>query len=281
MKKLLLTLVFGILAVGVYGQTIKSLGYNTTNGQVIANTGTNVLQFTNNVSFQGGSLINGYGVFYVSATNGGLNLEEGRITDINNTDVLNWSDSVQLAIGRPLTFGTNAATTRTNLGLGWTALTNTNAANFRTAINAAPTSVFKVKASDQSITNDTNFMDVTDMVFNTEPNKRYIVQLAAVLEVPSGSPTAHSLRLVASDATVVGNWDGITADSFSTTPLTNAFSYSLVTQLTTRIPINTFMVISGTNAGSVKLQFAQATASTNFNTIKANSWLKADEVNPQ
>jgi hypothetical protein len=51
MKKLLLTLVFGILGGGVYGQTIKSLGFNTTNGQVIANTGTNVLTFTNALSF--------------------------------------------------------------------------------------------------------------------------------------------------------------------------------------------------------------------------------------
>jgi hypothetical protein len=36
-----------------------------------------------------------------------------------------------------ITFGTNAATTRTNLGLGWSALTNTDATNFRTAISLA------------------------------------------------------------------------------------------------------------------------------------------------
>jgi hypothetical protein len=140
MKKLALTLVFGVLGVGVYGQTIKSLGYNTTNGQVVANTGTNVLQFTNNVSFQGGLLINGSGVFYVSATNGGLNLEEGLITDISNNAVLSWSDSTILSVGRALSFSTNnAATTRANLGLGWSALTNTNASNFRSAIGLGPT----------------------------------------------------------------------------------------------------------------------------------------------
>jgi hypothetical protein len=63
------------------GQTIKSLGFNTTNGQVVY-TGTNALTFTN-----------------------------------------------------ALSFGTNAAsTTRTNLSLGSTWLTNTNVTNFRTAI---------------------------------------------------------------------------------------------------------------------------------------------------
>lgn len=62
-----------------YSQTIKTLGYNTTNGKV-AYSGSNTLTFTNPLGFS------------------------------------------------------DAATTRTNLGLGWLALTNTNASNFRTAI---------------------------------------------------------------------------------------------------------------------------------------------------
>jgi hypothetical protein len=43
-----------LFAAPAAAQTIKSLGYNTTNGQVVANTGTNVLTFTNqlNVSSQ-------------------------------------------------------------------------------------------------------------------------------------------------------------------------------------------------------------------------------------
>ena len=46
MKHLLLSiLIFGFGISGSLGQTIKSLGYNTTNGQVVANTGT--LTFTN------------------------------------------------------------------------------------------------------------------------------------------------------------------------------------------------------------------------------------------
>jgi hypothetical protein len=278
-KKLALIILFGILGVGVYGQTIKSLGFNTTNGQVVANTGTNALTFTNTSVAFGDISIQSPNILWGGAAS--INLEE-KYLSFEGQEKLRWQEEdVQISV--PLTFsGTNTASaTRTNLGLGWSALTNTNAANFRTAINAAPTSIFKVKASDQSITNDTNFVDVTDMEFTTEPNKYYIVQLASILEVPSGSPASHSLRLAASNATVVGNWDGLGPSSFGVTPMTNAFTYSLVSPLTTRIPINTFMVISGTNAGSVKFQFAQAAASTNFNIIKANSWLKADEVNPQ
>jgi hypothetical protein len=37
-------------------QTIKTLGFNTTNGQVVANTGTNTLTFTNAVNFASGDL---------------------------------------------------------------------------------------------------------------------------------------------------------------------------------------------------------------------------------
>jgi hypothetical protein len=99
------------------------LGF-TTNGQVVANTGTNVLTFTNNVSFSGGPIVNGSGVFYVTPTNGGLNLEEGLITDDSNNTVLSWSggDETILSVGRALGFATTnvAATTRTNLGLGAT-----------------------------------------------------------------------------------------------------------------------------------------------------------------
>jgi hypothetical protein len=52
MKKLALTLLFGILGVGAYGQTIKSLGYNTTNGQVVYNN-TNNLTFLKNIQIKG------------------------------------------------------------------------------------------------------------------------------------------------------------------------------------------------------------------------------------
>jgi len=82
MKTLTTLLALATLCVTAYGQTIKSIGYNTTNGEVIANTGTNTLTFTNAFAFT-----------------------------------------------------TNAvAEVRTNLGLPWTGLTNTNPDTFLTAL---------------------------------------------------------------------------------------------------------------------------------------------------
>ena len=120
MKHLLTLLAaFTLLVSPAAAQTIKSLGYNTTNGSIVANTGTNTLRFTNNVSFQGGPLINGSGIFY--DTSGGINLEENILTDNSNSTVFTWGDST-VSFSKPITFAntTNAATTRTNLGLGAT-----------------------------------------------------------------------------------------------------------------------------------------------------------------
>ena len=85
---ILLAAVLLCWAAPVQAQTIKSLGYNTTNGQIVY-TGTNALTFTNALSF-------------------------GTNADTTRTN---------LGLGY---LGTNAATTRTNLGLGLPALTNTS-----------------------------------------------------------------------------------------------------------------------------------------------------------
>jgi len=82
MKHILSILLAALCAATAYGQTVRALGYNSTNGQVVA--ATNVV-WTNAFSF---------------STN------------------------------------TVAAQVRTNVGLGATWLTNTNATNFRTAIGA-------------------------------------------------------------------------------------------------------------------------------------------------
>jgi hypothetical protein len=122
MKTLLAALFLATLcAVTGYGQTIKTLGFNTTNGQVVYS-GTNVLSFTNLINIQGGLGENGVLIwdsanneFYAGATFHG-----------------------EIAFG-----GTNAAafaaTTRTNLSLGATWLTNTNVTDFRTAIGLGAT----------------------------------------------------------------------------------------------------------------------------------------------
>jgi hypothetical protein len=50
MKTLTTLFALAILSATVSAQTIKSLGYDTASGEVVANTGTNVLTFTNEVA---------------------------------------------------------------------------------------------------------------------------------------------------------------------------------------------------------------------------------------
>jgi hypothetical protein len=106
MKHLFLTLLLATLfAATSYGQTLKALAYNTTNG-VVAYSGTNTMTFTNAAQW--------------NATVSAVDLGADNLTvegAIYFTEVL-----------------TNIAVTRSNLGLGWSALTNTSATNFLAAV---------------------------------------------------------------------------------------------------------------------------------------------------
>jgi hypothetical protein len=117
MKPLLLTLLLATLCATGYGQTIKSLGYNTTNGDVVY-AGTNRLTFTNEV---------GFGV-------SGLKIEAGGTLFFFDQD--GQRDFFVFDNGAG---GADEARARQNLGLGATWLTNTNVTNFRTAIGLGAT----------------------------------------------------------------------------------------------------------------------------------------------
>ena len=157
--RLLILLAAALAASPAAGQTIKSLGYNTTNGNVVA--ATNVT-FTNSVGFAtnaraatrtnlGGTTV-GNSVF--TATNAaaaalaiGLGATNevtfGRVgvgSAVISTNSFSGGDFAVTA-GYALTFisGGVASTSRTNLGLGATWLTNTDVTNFRTAIGLGAT----------------------------------------------------------------------------------------------------------------------------------------------
>ena len=169
MKHLLIILLATICAVSGYAQTIKSLGYNTTNGQVVYS-GTNTLTFTNPILFSGTANLTGQGgaTTVAFSTFRGANFEvitSGATTNkiSNGTyDGTNYLMTIQavgtnVAIFRPtatellvpLQFNntTNSATTRTNLGLGWSALTNTNAANALIGYNTADNRIIQPSLS--------------------------------------------------------------------------------------------------------------------------------------
>ena len=119
MKQLLLSLlIFGFGISGLLGQTIRTLGFNTTNGQVVANTGTNVLTFTNTIAINGTAQIN---MIEPYGGGSGISINDGLLVDTNGVggEAFSWGSGV-LAMGVPISFATTnvAATTRTNLGLG-------------------------------------------------------------------------------------------------------------------------------------------------------------------
>jgi hypothetical protein len=139
MKKLALILLFGVLGVGVYGQTIKTLGY-TTNGQVVANTGTNVLTFTNAVNVASFEVKQGTNTYFYAADD----VVESYV-NFSVYEAIAFSGS-NSALGTRINLGfstnlntlwtaTNSSNARSAVGLGWSALTNTNASNFRNAID--------------------------------------------------------------------------------------------------------------------------------------------------
>lgn len=191
-----------LAASAAFGQTVKTLGYNTTNGHVVYS-GTNALTFTN-------------------------------------------------AIG----FSTNAAaTTRTNLGVA-----------------RAP--IFKVLTNDFSITNQTNMTVVDGLTISTEAGKAYIFEL---FPITSASAASTSFQIVATNATVYGNWDGEGVSSYTTNRITNVLTRS---PTDARVLLQKFYVTAGTNAGSVSFQFSSPPPATNTNTIGAGSYMLAQEVTP-
>jgi hypothetical protein len=129
---------------------VKTLGYNTTNGHVVYS-GTNTLTFTNNVVFDrvqaasAGSLTNlSFQIgapdlgFYNSQGPDKINAVVGGATRATITSsgisASLFSGGLSVNAGQSISFNTGAdiAISRTNLGLGWSALTNTNAQDFYT-----------------------------------------------------------------------------------------------------------------------------------------------------
>ena len=137
MKHLVSILITAILCANASAQTIRTLGYNTTNGQVVANTGTNTLRFTNNVSFQGGPLISGNGVFYGTNEDSGLHLADRELYAQGQSIFAYTTNSIEFYVELGFSTTNVAAITRANLGFStnlsalWTA---TNASNARTAL---------------------------------------------------------------------------------------------------------------------------------------------------
>ena len=123
-----------LCAAPAQAQTMKALMFNSTNGQVVANTGTNVLTFTNTVSFKDGNNVDF------------LTIEEGRkIKYLGDTKIyleeMSFAPSVTVVddIESPtniFTISPVAATTRANLGFSTNLSTLWTATNIYIATDA-------------------------------------------------------------------------------------------------------------------------------------------------
>jgi hypothetical protein len=288
-------------------QTIKSLGYNTTNGTLVytgtndfrlpatikigtnqagissggqflslndggggvsMQLGTNAITVYNKISFGGAA---GTASSNAAATRSNLGATTVGDAVFTATNAAAGATALELGATNDVSFNsvavTNAATTRTNLGIPLSALTNTSNVTFLSAVGAAQT-IFSVRTNDLSITNETNATS-TGLSFDTEPNARYVVTLYPIFE---GST---ALQVINTNASVFGNWNTTGTGFSSTNPLTNEISTGASAVI--RAPLQIFYVEGGTNAGSISMTFRSSTA-TNTNTIKAGSFLHANRM---
>ena len=139
--------------------------------------------------------------------------------------------------------------------------------------NRFAATIFKALTNDLVITNQTNYVTVTNLSVTIEPNKKYAVALFPIL---SATNTSTGLQIVASNATVFGFWDGTGSSSYGTNPLTTENGFSITSQ---RAPAQFFYVVGGTNtnAGSINVQFRSSVA-TNTNTFHTGSYMRADKM---
>ena len=169
MNHLLSILLAATLCATASAQTIKTLGFNTTTGQVVANTGTNVLTFP--------TIINAEEL----ANSGDVAIQlANRELIAGGQSVFIW-DSNYVEFGQPITFAgtnaapasranlgfstnlntlwtaTNASNARSAVGLGATWLTNGNVTNFRSAIGLGATNTATFARIDL-VNNTTNSM---------------------------------------------------------------------------------------------------------------------------
>jgi hypothetical protein len=141
MKTFLTILLATLCAATSYGQTMKALSYNTSNG-VVAYSSTNTLQLPASVKFGGDAGINSSVLQFTNEDR--ISLEETRF-------VGNWTfeggitfeaaASVRTNLGLGAAWLTNGNVTnfRSAIGLGWSAITNTNVTNFLAAIGLSAT----------------------------------------------------------------------------------------------------------------------------------------------
>jgi hypothetical protein len=141
--------------------------------------------------------------------------------------------------------------------------------------NRFAATIVSVKTNDQSVTNTTNFVDIDGMSFVTQPNAKYDVTFYCIVTNAPSTGVSTAVIGVASNATIYGTWNGASSAFGSLIAITSATNINASQD---RGLMQRFMVFSGTNSGTIKFQFSQATTNTNPNTIRTGTFLRADRM---
>ena len=240
MKHLFSILIAAILCANASAQTIKTLGYNTTNGQVVANTGTNVLTFKGS---NGIVIEDGVGGQTITVNSSGINFETGP-----NGSVLNIpsDDPVQLGGGV------------------W------DDPNIRAALGIA-TPIWVRQTNN--VTNDSGVtFSNTSLTFTVPTGKKYLVELGVLASDNYGGAIDGKIS-ISNAPTVLGYWNGTQTHVTNTDEIVQ-FQQNGGSQLF----VQKFIVeANATNNGTVRLQFKTQTQAYEV-IINAGSYLRAEEI---
>jgi hypothetical protein len=178
MKHLLTTLLLATLCATGYGQTIKSLGYNTSNNVIVGPTNTNSLVFSNETTFINSAFFGG----------GDIRIGNGSL-DFGGTERISLEET---RFAGDWTFD-QPGSVRTNLGLGATWLTNTNVTNFRTAIGLGATNNVRFAEADfDGAVRINEVLSVSDAIIVGEPTNNIEIDNGRILFNSNGAAATRT-----------------------------------------------------------------------------------------
>jgi hypothetical protein len=140
------------------------------------------------------------------------------------------------------------------------------------------------KTADESINNSTTLQDDNTLSFSAAANDIYLVEIVLFLgssgggsgdiKVAVNSPTGSTKKMMVNMVTnAAHHWDRYTITSNSS--VTNADD--IVTTNPPNLTI-TGMVVMGSTAGNIKLQWAQNTSHSDYTTVETNSYMKVTRI---
>lgn len=242
------------------------LGF-TTNGQVVANTGTNALKFIGPVVVANqnedqividSSGISGWGGAMVS-------LEE-KLFQAGSSGNVGWT------FDAPVSFGNAAAETRTNLGLGATWLTNTNVTNFRSDIGLGWSALTNTNAGTGFVSVNTNGDVVSPTNFwQRAPIQTLVQNFTPVANATNAATNARTLYVYSLAISTTGITNVVTLPTNTATfngdevTITHMGPTSSVTAIRQLGSTNNLITINKTDE-SVKFIY-ENNAWTNFHNI--------------